>query len=621
MAASEKTPGLSGTPVYFSKALFAGMAALLVLVFAGGWALHRHHASAPPIVPESKLHQLTTNSFENRVTSGAISADGKYLAYSDMKGIYVKLIETGEIHAVPPTEEFKGRIVDWDCAFWFPDSPRFVANATLSGADTGRGDSHESSIWIASVLGESPRKLRDNAFAYSLSPDGSLISFTTNKGMRGDREILLMGPSGDQTRKLFDAGEGSSVTRLHWSPDGKRILYIKTDESGDTLLSRDLASGPPTTIFGPNEMKLVTDLFWAKDGRLFYSVAENGSILSSTCDLWETRLDARTGSPVDKPAQLASWPGFCLSSMTETSDGKKFAFLKSEEKTTLFVGELTEAGSRIVRPRHFPVSESSEAIVDWAPDSRSVFFVSDRSDHFGIYKQSLDQDFAEQILSDGYNRNARLTPDAKSIVYLGIGEKGPWPARGPEPVMRVSVNGGPAEYLYTARPYSLVSCARSPSHLCVIGEPIEDGKQLAVSVLDPEKGRGPELFRFALVANDDSWYIALSPDGTRVAASRTLTGPIHILSAAGHELQQVRVKDWSNVEAFNWASDGKGLFVTTAIRNGKDILHVDLHGNAHLLWENSGASGETVACPSPDGRHLAFNSWTTSGNMWIMENF
>jgi hypothetical protein len=28
-----------------------------------------------------------------------------------------------------------------------------------------------------------------------------------------------------------------------------------------------------------------------------------------------------------------------------------------------------------------------------------------------------------------------------------------------------------------------------------------------------------------------------------------------------------------------------------------------------------------IAFPSPDGRHLAFQSQTMSGNMWMMENF
>jgi len=75
------------------------------------------------------------------------------------------------------------------------------------------------------------------------------------------------------------------------------------------------------------------------------------------------------------------------------------------------------------------------------------------------------------------------------------------------------------------------------------------------------------------------------------------------------------------LRSFVWAADGKGLFVTAGIRNGMELLHVDLQGNAHALWENTGATGETLGFPSPDGRHLAFNGWTTNGNMWMLENY
>jgi hypothetical protein len=171
--------------------------------------------------------------------------------------------------------------------------------------------------------------------------------------------------------------------------------------------------------------------------------------------------------------------------------------------------------------------------------------------------------------------------------------------------------------LFVSSAWSLITCAKSPSKSCVIGEPTEDGKQLAVSVLDPMKGRGPELFRFALTPNDNTWYLDLSPDGTRVAAIRTSAGPIYILSLDGQVLQQ----GWSNLLSLIWAGDGKGLFVTAGIRNGRKILHVELQGDAHVLWENTGGSGETLAHPSPDGRHLPFDGWTVSGNMWMMEKF
>ena len=54
---------------------------------------------------------------------------------------------------------------------------------------------------------------------------------------------------------------------------------------------------------------------------------------------------------------------------------------------------------------------------------------------------------------------------------------------------------------------------------------------------------------------------------------------------------------------------------------GDVLLYVNLQGNARVLWRNPGASGETLAHPSPDGRHLAIQTWVASGNMWIMEDF
>ena len=310
-----------------------------------------------------------------------------------------------------------------------------------------------------------------------------------------------------------------------------------------------------------------------------------------------------------------------MSGLSITADGKTLAFLKWVGKQTSFLADLAAGGTHILNPRHFPLSESSDGATDWTPDSKAIFFVSNRSGHEGVYRQFLDQDIAEPVVTEGYGRNPRVTPDGNSIVYLGIGEKGPWPARGPEPVMRVSITGGPSQRLFTARAYSLITCARSPSNLCVIGEPIEDGKQLVASVLDPLKGRGRELFRFALVANDDSWWLDLSPDGSRVAATRTPAGPIYILSLGGQVLQQVQVRGWSNLQSLIWAADGKSFFVVTGIRNGRELLNVDLQGNAHALWENTGGSAETLVYSSPDGRHLAFSGWTTNGNMWMLENF
>jgi len=602
-----------------------GVGVVSALLLASSILWFNRERSSRTIPPRLNSRQLTNNSFENRVLSGTISPDGKYLAYTDAKGIRIQLVATGETRVIPQPEELQSKEPYWETVGWFPDSSRFVANAhppdPLWTSPERPPSSQDSSVWAVSVMGGAPQKLRDHAVGYSVSPDGSSVGFGTSKGKLGNREIWLMGPNGERARKIFETDEQSAIAGLTWSNDGKRFLYRKTDEAGSSLLIRDLAGGPSVKILSVAEMKRVNEFFWLADGRLLYSVEELESFSGSACNFWEIRLDGRTGVTLGKPRQLTNWSGFCMSSMSETSDGKKLAFLKWTGKLTSFVGDLTEGGTRIVRPKHFPLSESSEGGADWTPDSQTIFFVSNRSGEFGIYKQSVEEDIAKPIVTEGYGRNPRVTPDGKSIVYLGIGEKGKWPAKGPEPVMRVAIIGGPSQRLFTARPYSLMTCARVPSGKCLIGEPTDDGKQLTITAIDPLEGRGPELFRFDLVSNDDTWYIDVSPDGTRVATTRTSAGPIHILSLNGQPLRQIQVKGWTNLQSFVWAADGKGLFVAAGIRNGMELLHVDLQGYAHALWENTGATGETLASPSPDGRHLAFNGWTTNGNMWMLENY
>jgi WD40 repeat protein len=191
----------------------------------------------------------------------------------------------------------------------------------------------------------------------------------------------------------------------------------------------------------------------------------------------------------------------------------------------------------------------------------------------------------------------------------------------PEPVMRVPITGGTPEQLFGARPWSAITCAKSPSELCVIVEPADDRKQVTLTTLDPLHGRGSELARFDLDLHEGNWQFELSPDGTRVAATPSPAGPIYIFSLRGQATQQLHVKGWSNLLSLSWAADGKSLFVFSGNQHERALLHVDLQGNAHFLWENPGAYGESAAVASPDGRHLAMSGRTLNSNIWIMENF
>src|SRR5271168_2636080 len=77
-----------------------GAAAVIAVVSILGATVFWRAKRPTLIVPDLRLQQLTTNSSENRVTGGEISPDGKYLAYTDAKGLHVKLIGTEETRSI-----------------------------------------------------------------------------------------------------------------------------------------------------------------------------------------------------------------------------------------------------------------------------------------------------------------------------------------------------------------------------------------------------------------------------------------------------------------------------------------------------------------------------------------
>jgi serine/threonine protein kinase len=97
-----------GLPATFrgrSGALLALGAFLLVALVTGlkqEWFSHSIRQS----VPESSQKQLTANPIDDPVIRAAISPDGKYLAYTDLTGIHLLLVDGGENRVLSPPGEF-----------------------------------------------------------------------------------------------------------------------------------------------------------------------------------------------------------------------------------------------------------------------------------------------------------------------------------------------------------------------------------------------------------------------------------------------------------------------------------------------------------------------------------
>jgi Tol biopolymer transport system component len=428
-----------------------------------------------------------------------------------------------------------------------------------------------------------------------------------------------MDQNGEHARKLFGPDQESSIVQINWSPNTKRVIYQKTDDSGNTILSRDLEGGFPTTILSPSEAEGLRDYVWLPDGRLIYTSREATTISAgdTTCNFWQLRIDASTGKRIEKPSRLTSWPGFCNSALSATADGKRLAFLKEALHFSTYVSDLDMTRTRITNTTHFTLTESFDIPEDWTADSKAIILKSNRTGHYGIYMQALNEETAKP-LSSGQNNvwNAHVSPDGKWVLYQRD-------MKPPEEILRVPITGGPPEVITTTRSDGFFSCGRAPADFCAILEPTEDRKQIIITALDSAKGRGSEIARFALDTRTNSWdsnHVALSPDGARIAVISSSEGTVEIVSLHGQSPQEIRLKDWSNLQTVVWDANGTGLLVSDGIQGGAVLLSVDLRGHAHVLWRNHGYKLTNVR-PSPDGRHLAILGSSVDSSMWMMENF
>src|ERR1700724_1482874 len=132
-SASVASPGL-----YWRVAL-----AVVIVLLAGsgaGWIAGRHFNPATKDIKFTEL-RLTANPSDDPVFNAVISPDGKYLAFTDRRGFYLKVVATGKTHSVFLPEGFIARPVSW-----FPDGNHVLANKFP-------GSGEQSSVWLGSRPG------------------------------------------------------------------------------------------------------------------------------------------------------------------------------------------------------------------------------------------------------------------------------------------------------------------------------------------------------------------------------------------------------------------------------------------------------------------------------------
>ena len=488
----------------------AGIAVLVVALLTG-WYIWQYAKPQPRAVMTQR--QLTTNSPETPVYAAAISPDGRYLAYSEENALYVKQIDSGETYALSAL--VASRVLH---VAWFPNGDRLLASATAR-------DEKVPGLWTVPILGGQPRKLGDDAIAARVSSDGATIAFISENR----RGIWLMSANGEQPRRIVQAVQGEAFQDLTWFPNSQRVAYIRhhfgEDGMRSSIESCDLSGNHTTTM--TSEAPRAELLYrWVNsgcvfpDGRLLYSIA---NWKENEASLWEIRIDLRGGQAIEAPRNLLNWPGLGIVTLSGSSDGKRLGFFRGISQDDVYVGKLEGNGTRLTMVRRLTLDDRNDYPGAWTPDSKAVLFSSNRNGNLDVFKQALDQRFAEPVVMGPEDQcDPTLTPDGASILYWGAPGGPRLKATKPVPLRRAPIAGGPSQLVLNEQGFLSVMCARQPSNLCVANQ--RNKSQFVFHVFDPLRGKGRELTRIDVSPNAYEWD--LSPDGSRIALNRSMTNKV-----------------------------------------------------------------------------------------------
>jgi DNA-binding winged helix-turn-helix (wHTH) protein/Tol biopolymer transport system component len=553
--------------------------------------------------------RLTANPEDTPLTSGVISPDGTYLAYTDSTGFYLRVVETGETHRVPLPQGFDASVEGW-----FPDNIHLV----VSWVEVAE---KPPSLWEISPMGGTPRKLADEGSSGRVSPDGSQIAFL--KGLWDDNEIWLMDATGNGVRKVVDGRMVDFFGPVAWAPDGKRFAYVRA--SPERLKSQievyELASGHTDTILAEDGMG--PQIAWVPPGHLVYSLPETQPN-QGDANLWRIQLDSRNGRPSASPVRITN-DRDGIATFSVTSDGKRIALLRCTTQADVYLAELQAQGKKLTPPRRFTLDERQDFPSSWTPDSKAVLVVSDRDGPSHIFKQSIDQ--APPELFVGGKQDVwlpHITPDGKSMLYLSsAAQVGP---SDPVRLMSMSLSGGPSRAVVEEPGIVNYQCARFPSTICVYGR--IDPEYYRFFSFDASDGKRTELVpaRQKKEAGLNNWN--LSPDGQYLAMCKSQNpydgAELRVFSLRDNTERRLPVSGVKLIMGIDWAADSMSIWVGGYMGRGSwgtrsGLVNVDLAGHVHTLLEGYSPAimGGT---PSPDGRRLAIGANTFSSNMWLAEN-
>lgn len=314
---------------------------------------------------------------------------------------------------------------DQPCAFSPDGSVVYFASSRLGSPETilAGGYANSDQLYAVPALGGRSRLVIPTpALAVSADPRGGQLLYEDRpvyenewrKGAVSDgaHDIWLYDLAKKTHRKLTDfRGEDRNPV---WTPDGSGYYYLSERSGSFNVWRAGLKPGARPVQVTAHRETAVRFLSVANNGTLVYGL--EGEVWCRPAGAKQAaRVPVRLPPGADRPSTTTVSANDYLTEMKLSADGTQVAVVAR--------GEVFVLSTRTGATRRITRTAAHERDVSFAPDGRSLVYVSERDGDMNIYEATLDEGtgtVVERKLVDtaGDVLYPKISPDGRLLAYL-----------------------------------------------------------------------------------------------------------------------------------------------------------------------------------------------------------